>query len=419
MDYAGGRAMKITAELVNRRGFERQYMDIDIKIDADEAERTLLATFHVPIATSTDGGGSQELLRSCYACQGDLYREVGVRNFRTFQPDWTYFNSSSSGWSKFVNKVSTEEDRDEILQRIAQAIGAKIKMLVKRASPVSYILDIQTPGPAEVPVRFEDLAGRTLDIRVGNKLFRCTKVIENATGSKLVESTLAELKEQAAAKLGSYQVECAHNIELMKKQYEKQINDLNVKFEKSVIAPAIPQKLLLEGIMYAPDHDHKRHSFYVPIKLEYKYMAMHKARWELKKKYQLSQEGYLYIQTDSQLNVVYGMIYDNKLGDTIQLWHNSGGVCWGSYTPKLTKVEDLIKLRDDVATMLGTINLSSVGARNLRGNQQELYTYTRGSGSGNLPLLKELESLDYSEVANLVGDKRKGKESGKDELWLT
>jgi hypothetical protein len=410
--------MKITAELVNRRGFERQYMDIDVKLDATEAEKKLLETFHVPIPT-TGGGGSQELLRSCYACQGDLYREVGVRNFRTFQPDWTYFNSSSSGWSKFVNKVSTEENRDEILQRIAQAIGAKIKMLVKRASPVSYSLDITTPGPAEVPVSLDDLAGHTLDIRVGNKILRCTKIVEDATGSKLVDSTLAELKTQAAAKLESYQVECAHNIELMKKQYEKQITDLNTKFEKSVIAPAIPQKLLLEGVMYAPDHDHKRHSFYIPITLEYKFMARHKARWELKKKYQMKQEGYLYVQTDSQLNVVYGMIYDKKLQDTMQLWHSSGGVCWGSYTPKMTKVEDLVKLRDEVALMLETINLSSVGARNLQGHQSELYNYCRGSHSSSLPFIKELESEDFSEVAKLVGDKRTGKESGKDELWST
>jgi hypothetical protein len=387
-------------------------MDIEIKIDVSEAEKTLLSALRIPFPG--DGrSSSQDTLRSIFASQGDLYREVGVRNFRAFQPDWVYFNSSSNGWVKFVNKLATEENRDELLQRIAQVVAAKIKLMVKRVPPASYVLDITTPGPAEVPVSFVDLTGSSLDIRIGNKILRCTKIVEDAEGSELIDSTIGEIKAQAETKLDSYQSECAHNLELMKKQYEKQIADLNTRYSSSVVALTLPMKVLQADVQYNANHPSKKHEFWIPIQLEYKYISTGNNRWELMKKYQLKQNGYLFIQTDTSLNVCYGFIYDEKRADTIQLWHSSGGICWGSYVPKITKLEDLLKIRDDVQQLLTTINVRSVAPRNLSGNQAKLNEVIRNPG---FDVVNGIEDYDYSSVATVV-DKKNPEAGGKEELW--
>jgi len=409
--------MKLTVELVSRKGYDRETADIDIKVDASASDKTLLSSFHIPIP----GDGkhtTQDLLRMCFACQGDLYRELGVRNYRAFQADLTYFNNSSLGWTKFVTKVSTEDNRDELLQRMAQLIGAKMKMLVKKASPVAYNLDLEAPGPAEATVSFEDLTGKTLDIKLGNRIFKCTDVTEDASGKKLIDKALADIRLQAATKLDSYQAECAHNIELIKKQYDKRIDELNKKFENSVVAPELSRKLLRSGVLYCADHARKLHEFFIPIALEFKYISRESVRWELKKDFKLKQDVYLHVVTDSGLHVVQGNFVDKEFNDNIPQFHaTSSGLCWGTYAPKIKTTEDLLRLRDDVAQIYSTINTQSMGSHNIPrdGPLRELYDVL--SNTSESPMDDKIGTRNYGKVANLIDKKDPKASKGKDELW--
>jgi hypothetical protein len=109
------------------------------------------------------------------------------------------------------------------------------------------------------------------------------------------------------------------------------------------------------------------------------------------------------------------MLFDKKMEDTLALWHSSSGICWGSYNPKITRLEDIVKLRDDVQQLLTTINVRSIGARNLHDKQSKLYTIVRQTA----PQSPELHDTDFSEVADLIDEKHPEKSKGKDELWQT
>jgi len=399
--------MKITVGITSSPVSGRQ--DLSIALAPTTAEKDLLVSNSVPIPGVTTHD-SQGLMRKCFASHGDFFREVGISNFRTFQPDWTYFSSSqSSGWRKFMAKLVADGDREEILKRIGNIVLVKLGLLTRQVKPVTTSGELNNAAKVPATVNVTDMAGNQVEIKIGDHVYKAYKLETDPQKTSLLDKAKTEFADKANAQLKGFQSEFSNNLSIMSKQYEKEIKDMKQKMANQLPALDIPMDLLREGVfVVSPGNEYR---IYIPIKLHYKEIVTQYHIWKLKQDYQLKQNGYLVVAVDGKFNYRWTNIYDTKLRDRLILWHVSGHqLCLGTYTVKMRGLEDIIRVRDEIADMLTRINTQSIGSRHLpeSGRQRQIkrcmgnrMDFTDSNGDDRV-------DYDFHEVADLVGLKSKG-----------
>lgn len=365
--------MKIEVELISRQRSDRASMDFEVKVTAPDNELELIQHAGIRVAHPSNGSSStREMLRHLFGTQGDLYRALGMRNYKTLQPDWNYFNSASEGWQRFATRLAADSDREDTLKRMAHLVGNRLRLFTKAVPPVTYEVALADDA-APIPIPVGDLSPTHMEIRIGRKIYTATMVEDDRT--TLVDSATAEIKTKTEGRINALQSEYAKGLEILKNQYEAKLASMAEKHSRMMEALAIPESLLREGVLYAANTAERSHIFYIPIVLQPKYVqgTNSSVRWKLNPAYVTKQTGYFCLVLDPKLNVKHAFIRDKKFHDTIGQWHClSGSVCWGSYSPRVTRVTDIIKVRDDVQTMMQTINLRSIGNHKLTAKQRRL-----------------------------------------------
>ena len=313
------------------------------------------------------------LLKKCFVTQGDFYREVGITNFKTFQPDWQYFTSTSSeGWRSCINKIVADARREDVLRRIGQLIANKIGLFTQKVMPVTIATTTSDAGPGAATVNLTDITGKNLKLLVGNKLFVAHDMSECVGDSALVDTAKGELEANANAQVKGFESEFSNGLALISKQYEKQIKDLKDIMKTQLPAMDIPTELLREHIQVTAQDEEYR--IYIPIHLHYKYITTDRQMWKLKKEWQYKQDGLLMLAVNTTWNLRWSWLYDKDFRDNISIFHSSGNdLCLGTYQMKIKSLEDVPRIRDDIAVMLEKIYTRSIGADNLNDKMRELY----------------------------------------------
>lgn len=396
------------------------YTDLDIKLKGTEEEEKLLDKFGVPIP-GKDGKRTRDLLKRCFASHGDFFREVGVPNFRTFQPDWQYFESqSSNGWRKFMSRLVTEDDREETLKRAANVLLNKLGLLTHKAKGITIDRDLKEQS-MPVDVNINDLTDKSMELRVGNKIFTVSKIEEAAKDTTLIDRAVKNLGAKAEGVVKQYGDEYANSLKLVRSQYEEELKKMGDQLKMKMPMLRLPQTLLQAGIMVNAEDG--RYVFYIPIHLHYQYISSQRHTWTLKKQYQLEQDGYLIIAVDSEFNLCSSKLRDTHFQDTLELWHSpGGGVCWGSYKFSMKKVDDLIRIKDEVSRLFSTINLKSPSRRNIGSKQGKSIDKARNDAKF-IKFPDGKEDLDLSSIATLqegdVVENKKKKTKGGGRIWTS
>lgn len=405
--------MKVIVGLASSTTHGGNHTDITLKLDASKDEASLLTANNVPAPgiTTTD---SQSLMRKCFATHGDFFREVGISNFRTFQPDWSYFKAAqSSGWQKFVARLIADENREEILRRIGNIVLVKLSLLTNQVKSVTTSGKLSKAVREPVTVKLVDMAGKQVEIKIGNQIFKAYELEEDAKKTALLDQAKTDLQDKATAQVVGFQSEFSNNLGIVSKQYEKEIADMKAKMASQVPALNISEDLRRQGVVVtSPGNEYQ---IFIPIKLHYKQIVTNYNIWDLKPSFQLKQDGYLMVAADTKFNYRWTNIYDKKFNDRLVLWHVAGShLCLGSYTVKMKQLSDIVRVRDEVAEMLTKINTASLGERNLptssANKQRQIRNTMRGENYRTFKVGgREISDYDFNEVANYAGPKTGGK----------
>jgi len=402
----GGEKIKITIGIVSANAHGTDYADLDVALGLTAAEKSTLQTHSIPIP-GVDGKMTHNLLKKCFITQGDFYREVGIPNFKTFQPDWHYFAATSSeGWQSCIGKIVADVHRDDVLRRIGQIIANKIGLFTQKITPIAISTTTTDAGPGATAVNLTDVTGKNLKLLIGNKVFVAHSVDESAMDSALIDTAKGELEANATAQIKGFETEFSNNLVLMTKQYEKQIKEMKDKMKSQLPAMTIPDELLREHIQVTVnDHEYK---IYIPIHLQFKYLTTSRQVWELKKKWQLQQDGYLMLAIDNAWHLRWTWLYDKKFKDKICMWHTDGkDLCLGTYEPKLKSLSDVPRIRDDIAMLFETIYTGSIGSTNITTLMNELYGAINDAPREWFEEIED-EDRDFSTVANRTEAKDAG-----------
>jgi len=357
--------MKITVGIVSSNSYGTPYTDLDVKLEPTKEEHKLLTQFGVPIP-GENSQNTYSLLKRCFSTHGDFFREAGISNFRTFQPDWAYFKSSSSnGWNKFMNRLVASEDRDDVLHKIANLISNKLSLLTENMPRVVHKTNVKNPKQETKKVKLVDLSGKTLELRVGDKFYQLRDVKENAKANTLIKNTIDEVVNKANDQITSFEAEFSDNLTLMSNQYEKELKELKHKLQSQLPALQVSEDLLEQGVVVSSPGNEYR--IYAPIHLHYKYVATRFHVWDLKKEFQREQDGYLMVAVDGAWNYKWSWIYDKHFSrDGVEMFHCMGhDLCLGSYKMSVHCLHDILKVSKDIAKMYETINVESMSVENL------------------------------------------------------
>ena len=402
--------MKVIVGLASSTTHGSSYTDITVKLKASKDEQTTLVANNVPMPGITVSD-SQNLMRKCFASHGDFFREVGVSNFRTFQPDWSYFKSAQSGgWKKFVARLVADENREEILKRIGNIVLMKLSLLTNQVKPI--IASGKLTKNMKVPATIElvDMTGKQVEIKIGDQIFKAYEIEEDAKKTALLDNAKTNIVDKANAQIAGFQSEFSNNLGMVSKQYDKEIADMKHRMASQIPALPIPDDLKRQGVVISsPGNEYQ---IFIPIKLHYKQIVTHYNVWNLKKDFQLKQNGFLMVATDAKFNYRWTNIYDKDFRDRLVLWHVAGThLCLGSYTLKMKQLSDIIRVRNEVVEMLTKINTQSLGERNLpqSGKQRQIRNImSRGTYMTFKIDGRERTDYDFKAVADHVGAKGKG-----------
>lgn len=380
---------------------------LGISLDLTEAEEEKLRSYDIPIPDK--GYTTTDLCRKCWPTHGDFFREVGIHNFGTFQPDAGYFRTGNSGWRSFIVRLLSEDNREDTLRNIGVVIGRKLSLFVGKLPEV--IVDGQdVMRMPQAVVQLADIKGETVDIRIGSRLYRASAIEENMTDTKLINRVKGDLEDSANLQVSGFESEYASNLSLMDKQCRSEVNKMKRQLSNRLPALAISDHLLRQGIIVtSPGNEYR---IYIPIKLHYKQIATNSYIWRLKRGYQLRQQGYLMIALGAKFTYRWSWIYDMEFEDTVQLFHTAGDtLCLGSYEVKANTLDDMPGIRDDIANMLVRINTTSMMINNLSGTMMEVYEIIETNHRADFKLKgEEVYDLDLSDVAVLIKDK-------EDSIW--
>jgi len=402
--------MKITVGIVTSTSYGTPYTDLDVKLEPTTAERKLFKDWNVPIPLE-NGQTTTNLLKVCFSTHGDFFREVGVSNYRTFQPDWSYFRASSSnGWNKFMNRLVVSEDREDILRRVGEIIANKLSLLTNNVPKATITADIKKPLVFAKNIQLTDLAGKKLELRVGDKIYVATEVKVDAKANTLIKSTVDDIVTKANTTVSGFEEEFSANLTMITKQYDAKLKALNEKLKTQLPALPISYELLREGVIVSsPGNEYQ---LYAPLHLHYKYVATPYLLWELKQKYCREQDGYLAIAVDGKWNYRWSWIYDSKFQDNVELFHAMGDtLCLGSYKVSITCIDDILKVAKDVAKVYEIINTNSMSVVNIHTDAMSELDYTIRHAPRKkfeMPDKGRIEDRDLTHVASLKTNKQGG-----------
>ena len=312
------------------------------------------------------------LLRSMFGSQREYYQLTNTTNYSGYSPDSRYFRSTDNeGWRKYLVNLMGADDRKRQLQTINDAVARRILLLAKKIAPVACELTLESAAP----VRIVDMEmPETMEVRIGNKIFRATKVLEDTDQTGLLESVKSELSVQAQTQLDGYLQEYATNLERMRDDYERKLGHLQSRMDTMLPALHYGKEVMKHGIMVRPYE--QEYQIYIPIDLHYKYVvsSRYHVRWKLKKEYSHKYSGYLMVAIDKDYNIRWHYIYDKEFtkSPSMPLWHVNGGqLCLGTYKMQMRCITDIVRIRDDIANMLESINIDSLGTAYVAENDEE------------------------------------------------
>ena len=208
---------------------------------------------------------------------------------------------------------------------------------------------------------------------------------------------------------------------MMSTQYNTEIKKLKDQIKNNLPALDISKPLLDRGVrVVSPSKS--EYQIYIPIHLHYKHIVTEYSVWTLKKDYQRVQDGYLLIAVDMNFNFRWGWIYDTHFQNTVELFHalGDGDLCLGSYQVKMTRLEDIVRVRDEIQKMYETINTESISTANIHTTAMDTLAHeARNAPFEDFDIVYEgekhtMEDADFSKVAT----DRKDKET-KGKVWET
>jgi len=351
------------------------------------------------------------LFRACYHTQGDFFREAGITNYRNFNPDSTSFNSS--GWGTFMKHLITQPDREDTLTRMGHLLLNKICLLASKVKPVAVEAPLTGARPAPVTINLKDVSGKIVRIQLGNKIFEAHEVSEAKGANSLVARAVAKIEASASAQLGSYAEEFSETLKRLHTQHKSTVRELKARADRDLPTLDIPSDLLATGIQVSGRAGY--YDVFLPIRLHYKYLATPWHVWELDKEYQCVQHAKLWLILNREFYYNGAFLRDKYFKDTVQLWHSGADevLCLGSYGDnmrRIDKLEDTLKVRDDIQRLLQIINTDSMQTENLRGKQRELENKIEGASWADFDDMPGdlTQDMDFSEVASLKSSKGEG-----------
>ena len=388
---------------------------LDVNIVTTESEQKTLLEHHIYLPSA--GYSVRDLMRQCFDSQGAFYREVGISNYRSFQPDWTYFNRDSAGWVRFLRVIETSEDRDAILKRIAVLVSNRIKLLVTPSKKVSVVDSLEQPVQSTAQLELVDLTGKTIQFKVGTKVYQAIQVEEMASETAMLTNAKREIQTAANTQVKSFEAEYGNNLVMMQKQYEKDMATMKSQMEKMIPCPQIDIWMAQHGVIFTVENTYYR--FFIPFKLNIKYVATYYRVWELKEEWQIdNKKCMLEVVVDKNLKFRRCRILSDKFEDTVSQFHYAGGtLCFGSFQFSMKTIHDIIKIRDELQVMYQTINMESLGSHNMRDRTKEskLNDYLCDAPTERFkwkdPETGETETVDdydYDDIAKIVKTKEEG-----------